>query len=447
MARSMTNGSTTKHLLTFAAPMILGSIFQQLYNTTDAVIVGRIKGKDALAAVGVANPIMSIAIFFIFGLCVGASVLMAQYFGADDHEGFRVEVSTSLLAGLGFTLVVSVLCFFLTRPILILTRTPAAIIDQADAYLKVIFVGLIFSFLYNFYASTLRSIGDSRTPFLFLLLSSVLNIFLDIFFVATLQMDVIGVAIATVLAQAVSSLLCIVYVYKKIPLLKFGRNELVFDRQVLKTTVRYSWVSAIQQTFVYVGRLLVQGAVNPFGTSTIAAFNAASRIESFLMAPYEGVSTATSTFCAQNKGAGNYHRIKGAYRQGTLINASYAIVACILLFIFSPYVMRIFVNQGETDVIAIGSAYLKLMCPFYLVGSFTFIMQGLFRGVGLLKVTMVTTASQIILRVIFSYVLCPAMGVQGAGVATGIGWSFMFIFEAFCIRSYFKKLPDMLPNE
>ncbi|WP_312642550.1 MATE family efflux transporter [Hydrogenoanaerobacterium sp.] len=438
---SMVSGNPAKAIITFATPMILGNIFQQLYNTADAVIVGQFIGEDALASVGVANPIMSIVIFFIFGICVGMSVLMAQLYGAADYKGFKEEASTSLIAGLVFTVALSVLCWFLSKPILVLTKTPPEILGDADRYLKIIFVGLIFSFLYNYYSAALRAMGDSKTPFLFLLLSSVLNVVLDIFFIQSLHTGVEGAAIATVISQAVSSILCILYVYRKIPLLALKRREFIFQKSILVKTINYSWISAVQQTFLYVGRLLVQGAVNPFGTSVIAAYNAATRVEGFVLAPFDSMSASISTYCAQNMGAGLKHRIKSGYKIGTVINIIYSLVACAVLFLFAPQIMQLFVNANEaSSVIKVGSEYLQMMAFFYILAGMTYIMQGFFRGVGRLKITMVTTGSQILIRVILSYLLVPKLGVSGVCYATLIGWIFMVLFEGTCAKQYFKQM-------
>lgn len=246
MKCNMTQGSSSKILITFAVPMVLGNIFQQLYNTTDAIIVGRFIGKNALAAVGIANPIMSIAIFFIFGICMGTSILMAQLFGSGDNKTLKKEVSTALIIGIIFTILLSIICIILSRWILTITGTPKEILNDADIFLKIIFGGMIFSFLYNYYSSALRAIGDSRTPLIFLIVSCLLNAVLCVIFIIKFRLGVAGSAIATVVAQGVSSVLCILYVYFKIPLIRLKRNELVIDKSLLKMTIQYSWVTALQ---------------------------------------------------------------------------------------------------------------------------------------------------------------------------------------------------------
>jgi Na+-driven multidrug efflux pump len=278
----MTVGRITPQIIRFAIPLILGNFFQLTYNAADSIIVGRFVGTNALAAVGAAGPIMNIVIFMIVGICLGMSVLMSEFYGAGDYPKLKREISTSFISGGIFTLTIIILGILLSRPILLLMNTPAEIIDDATHYLQIIIFGLIFTFTYNIYASALRSMGNSKTPLYFLITSSILNVIMDLIFVVIFKMGVIGAAVATVIAEAISAFLCIFYVWARIPILKFKRSEFVFDRSLLRSTVNYSSVAAMQQICLYVGKLLVQGAVNPLGVHSIAAFNAVNRIDDFV---------------------------------------------------------------------------------------------------------------------------------------------------------------------
>ncbi|WP_315118040.1 MATE family efflux transporter [uncultured Clostridium sp.] len=440
MNGDMTRGNTSKLLISFAVPMMLGNIFQQLYNTVDSIIVGKFVGKEALAAVGVANPIMSIVIFFIVGICMGALVLMAEFFGAEEKDKLKREISTSLIIGTVFTLVLSIVSIMLSRGILILTQTPDNIINDADAYLKVIFIGLIFSFLYNFYSSALRATGDSRTPVLFLIISAIINVILDIVFVAFFNWGVVGAAAATVLAQAISAVLCILYIYFKIPILRLTKDELVVDKVLLKATINYSWVSATQQTCLYVGKLLVQGVVNSFGTNAIAAFSAVTRVDAFALAPGGSIADAVTTYTAQNNGAGRQDRIKEGYKQGNIIIAVYCLMVTAIVFFGADLIMKFFVAESEREVILIGVDYLKTMSLFYILSSFCNVFQGLFRGVGELRVTLFATLFQISIRVILSYMLAPYLGVKSVCYAVIGGWIFMICYEGIEYRKYMNKI-------
>jgi putative MATE family efflux protein len=439
MTGDMTQGDSAKILINFAIPMVIGNIFQQLYNTTDAIIVGRLIGKNALASVGVANPIMSIAIFFIFGICIGASVLMSQLFGAGRYEALKREVSTSLIAGTIFTVALSVICIFLSRWVLIITGTPKEILNDADTFLKIIFSGLIFSFLYNFYSSALRAIGDSKTPLIFLIVSCVLNGVLCVVFVAIFKLGVAGSAIATVIAQGISSILCIVYVYMKIPLIRLKRSEVLVDKVLLKRTLQYSWVSALQQSCLYIGRLLVQGVVNPFGTNAIAAYNSVTRVDSFVLAPGDSFAASVAIYSAQNKGAGKLQRIIEGYKKSNIIITVYSLATALIVFLGAPGIMRLFVSGSEKQVIIIGIKYLKTMSIFYVLSGFCNILQGLFRGVGKLRITLIATFMQICVRVSLSYIFAPYLGITSVCYAIAVGWVLMIIYEGLVCKKYFRE--------
>lgn len=444
MKGDMTEGSSSKILITFSIPIVLANILQQLYNTTDAIIVGRLIGKNALASVGVANPIMSIAIFFIFGICIGTSVLMAQIFGSGEYKELKREFSTALIVGIIFTIIMSIICIFLSRWILIITGTPKEILNDADTFLKIIFGGLIFSFLYNFYSSALRAIGDSRTPLIFLFVSCVLNAILCIIFIVFFKFGVAGSAISTVIAQGIASVSCIVYANIKIPLIKLKRNELIIDKLLLKQTIQYSWVAAIQQTCLFVGKLLVQGAVNPFGTNAIAAYNSVTRVDSLVLSPAESFSSSIATYSAQNKGAGKFNRIIDGYKKSNIIITAYSIVTALVVFIGAEKIMGLFVSSSEKEVIMIGLRYLKLIPIFYILSGICNIFQGLFRGVGKLRITFIATIIQISVRVILSYILSPYLGISSVCYAIGVGWMLMSIYEGLACRKYFKEISE--PN-
>ena len=433
----MTAGNISKHLVSFTIPLILGNLFQLSYNAADSIIVGRFVGTNALAAVGTANPIMNIIMFFIVGICIGASVLMSEYFGSGSIKKFKREVSTTMIAGFIFTVVMIIFCLVLTKPILRFIQTPEEILSDATSYLRIIFCGLIFTFLYNVYSATLRSIGDSRTPLTFLIISSFLNVVMDIIFVVYLKMGVNGAAIATVIAEMFSSLFCIIYVYKKIPLLHFKKEEIVIDRALLKITMKYSWVTAMQQTCLYVGKVLVQGAVNPLGVTAIAAFNAVNRVDDFAFTPQQSIGSAMTTFLAQNRGAKKCERIRHGFWSGMKIETVYWCIIGVVVYFGARNFMQIFVPQKDSMVVEFGVIYLQFMAFFYLMPSLTNGIQGYFRGMGELKITLMSTLLQIVTRVIFAYLLVPKMGIVGIALSCLAGWIVMLAYEVpKCIKSY-----------
>lgn len=447
MKGDMTEGSSSKILITFAIPMVLGNIFQQLYNTTDAIIVGRFIGKNALAAVGVSNPIMSIALFFIFGICMGTSILMSQLFGSGEYKILKKEVSTALIVGIIFTIILSITCILLSRWVLIITGTPKEILNDADIFLKIIFGGLIFSFLYNYYSSALRAIGDSKTPLIFLIVSCLLNGILCIILIIVFKLGVAGSAIATVIAQGISSILCIVYVYIKIPLIRLNRKELVIDKSLVRLTMQYSWVTALQQTCLYIGRLLVQGVVNSFGINAIAAYNSVTRVDSFVLAPGDSFSSSVATYSAQNKGRGKLDRIIDGYKKSNIIITAYSVTTALIVFCGAEKIMNLFISGPEREVILIGVRYLKLMSIFYVLSGFCNIFQGLFRGVGKLRITFIATLMQIFVRVALSYILAPYLGISSVCYAIAIGWILMIIYEGLACKKYFKEITQLnLPH-
>ncbi len=301
---NMVKGSIYRHLIVFALPIIIGNIFQQLYNVIDAIVVGRFVGEEAFGAIGIASPIMGIAIFIMVGMCIGASVLMAQLFGAEDYTGLKKEISTAFIAGSVFAVAVSIIFIVSTNSILRLISTPDSMMSDARVYLITVFVGLIFTITYNLFDAVFRSMGNSRIALIFLIISSVIHVILDLAFIIVLHLGVFGVGLATVISQAVSAFMCAVYGRAKYPILRFRREDIVVDKLLLKKTISFGWVAALQQSCVYVGRLLVQSAVNPLGVSAIAVFSAASRIDAFILSPGDGGASAVTTFAALNVGAG-----------------------------------------------------------------------------------------------------------------------------------------------
>lgn len=337
MARDMTQGNITKHLLLYAGPLIIGDLFQQLYHTVDSVVVGQFRGKEALAAIGAAGPVMNILIFMIAGISMGASILMAKYYGAKKYEDLKEEMATSIGAGLLLTLVLSLLFYAGSGLFIRLTQTPEEISHMAAGYLRIISAGLIFTFFYNILAAALRAIGDSRTSLCVLILTTIINVVLDIIFVRNLDLGVYGAAWATVIAQAVSSLALILYIYIKVPVLRLKPSEIHINLKLLKKTADYSSVSALQQTMLYLGRLLVQSGVNTLGVDAVAAFNAASIIDSYVLAPGSSLASSVTTFSAQNRGGGKYDRIPRGFGITMAIAVIYTVfVTLIILFAGRP---------------------------------------------------------------------------------------------------------------
>ena len=278
MTKDLTTGKIMPILVNFTVPLVLGNLFQLTYNAVDSIIVGHFVGKEALAAVGICNPVSTLMILFLNGLCMGASILMGIQYGAKDYETLHRQISTTLLSGAVFSFFLTLVCVIFAVPILLLLQVDPSIMDMTVQYLRIIFLGLMFTFLYNFFSSTLRALGDSASPLYFLIISAILNIFGDLFFVIVLKAGSNGCAISTVLSEALCCLFCIIYIQKKVPILRLGKKWLVFDARLLKKTIAYGWASAMQQATVQMGKIAIQALVNTMGVSVSAAFAVVNRI-------------------------------------------------------------------------------------------------------------------------------------------------------------------------
>lgn len=432
MTKDLTKGPIFHHLISFTLPLVLGNLFQLTYNAVDSIIVGRFASDNALAAVGTSDPVMNLLILGITGLCIGASVLMSNYFGANEHETLKQEMGTTLLLGGILSLIVLLFGLLLSRPILTIMQVKKEIMEIALIYLRVIFLGMPFTCLYNIYAAALRSVGDAQTPIRFLAFSSILNICLDILFVAVFHMSTFGAGLATDLAEAVSAILCIVYVYQHVPILHLNRNHFILNRQLVKTTLHYGGTTALQQCSQPIGKLFIQGVVNTLTISTIAAFNAVGKIEDFVLVPERSISNAMMTFTAQNNGAKKENRIKKGLFKGMFLECSYWIFICIVLLFFHKPILSIFSDNELT--ISEGSRYFMAILFFYWLPGMTNGLQGFFRGLGNMKITLYGTLTQISFRVLFTFLLVPRMGIMGVAIACIIGWIAMLCLEIpYCI--------------
>lgn len=435
----MTEGSIFKHLTGYSIPLILGNLFQLTYNAVDAMIAGRFIGKEALAAEGTASPVMNIVILGISGICMGASVLMSQFFGAGDQEKVKREMSTTLLFGLWFSAAVTLLGVLGAGPLLALLRVPEELLDSASLYLRIIFLGAPFTYFYNAVSAALKSVGDSRTPLKFLAFSSVLNGILDLIFIGGFGFGILCSALTTVIAEGVSALLCIVYVYRRIPMLQLKKGEFTIDGPLLRQTLDYGVITALQQSCQPIGKLLIQGAINPMGVDMIAAFNAVNRIDDYAFTPEQSISHGITTFVAQNRGGGRTERIRRGFRRGLVLEACYWVLIWGIITLLKEPLVGLFVTEGDGMIVELGAGYLGLMACFYLLPAFTNGIQGFFRGMGNMKITLLGTVIQTSLRVIFVYLLTPSMGINGVAYACAVGWSVMLLVEVPYYLWYIRK--------
>ena len=426
--RKMTQGSIARHLIAYALPLILGNLFQLTYNAVDSIVIGKFAGENALAAVSAANPVMTIVILGVSGVSIGASVLMSRFYGAGDEDALRREVATTIVFGAIASLVVFAVGWPLSGPVLRLMNVPDEILEMAARYLQVIFVGFLFTFQYNILAAALRSVGDSRTPVVYLALASVMNAGLDVLLVAGLRWGVVGAGVATVAAEGISALLCARHIYRKIPLLHLGLRELKIDRRLLGETVSSGAITALQQACQPIGKALIQSVMNAQGVSVIAAFNAVSRVDDFACIPEQSISSSMMTCIAQNRGAGEHARVGETLRRGMMIEAAYGVSICAAVLLAKEPVMRLFAAQDSMQMVSMGVDYLTLMAFFYILPGITNGIQGYFRGMGEMKTTLVATFIQISIRALVVAVLVPRVGLNGAAWACAIGWSAMLCY-------------------
>lgn len=437
MAKDLTTGKITPQLVKFTIPLVLGNLFQLTYNAVDSIIVGRFVGKEALAAVGICNPILTLFILFLNGLCMGASILMGNQFGAKDYDKLHRQISTTMISGFLFSVFLSVSCIIFAHPILRIMRVDLSIMSMTTNYLRIIFAGLIFTFMYNCFASTLRALGDSQTPLYFLITSAVVNIIGDLFFVLFLGWGSEGCAVATVLSEALSCILCIIYIQLKVPVLQLGKKWLIFDKKLLGKTISYGWASAMQQATVQMGKLGIQAIVNSMGVAVAAAFAVVNRIDDFAYSPEQNIGHAMTALMAQSKGAGKKDRLKGAFRSGMKIELVYGIAIFLICFLFATPLMRLFTK--DSDVIRHGVTYLRLISIMYLLPAATNGIQGYFRGIGDLKITLISSFVNMGVRVVVAAILVFTFSLQIEALPYSYlaGWIGMLITELpLLIRSY-----------
>ena len=440
MTKDLTTGKIMPILVKFTIPLVLGNLFQLTYNAVDSIIVGHFVGKEALAAVGICNPVTTLMILFLNGLCMGASILMGMQFGAKDYDTLHRQISTTMISGVIFSIILSLLCIIFAVPILTLLQVDKSILNMTTQYLRIIFIGLVFTFLYNFFSSTLRALGDSNSPLYFLIASAVLNIFGDLFFVVVLKAGSNGCAVSTVISEALCCLLCIIYIQKKVPILRLGKKWLVFDMSLLKRTIAYGWASAMQQATVQLGKIGIQAIVNTMGVSVAAAFAVVNRIDDFAYTPEQNIAHAMTALMAQNKGAGKNDRMREGFRCGMILELVYGAAVMLICLGFARPLMSLFVKDEE--VIGHGVVYLHLIAVMYILPAITNSLQGFFRGIGDLKVTLMSSFTNMTVRVIAAapMVLLWNFGIEALPYSYLAGWIAMLLVETpLMLRIYRKK--------
>lgn len=441
MQKNLTEGSVTKTILLFSLPMIAGNLLQQLYNIADTLIVGRFLGSGALAAVGASYTLMTFLTSIFLGLCMGSGAVFSIRYGEKNQEQLEKSIGASFLL-IGITAVmVNLAVFLFIDPIMELLQVPQEIYGMMRDYLWVIFLGILATFLYNFFASVLRAVGNSVVPLVFLAACAILNIVLDLWFVLGLQWGVKGAAIATVISQYVSGIGITIYTYWKMPQFRVKAKYLHPEFSLVKEIAQFSFLTSLQQSVMNLGILMVQGLVNSFGTVIMAAFAAAVKIDSFAYMPVQDFGNAFSTFVAQNFGAKKEARIREGIKKAVLMAMAFCIVISIGVFVFAKPLMLIFVQPGETAILAAGVEYLRIEGAFYCGIGCLFLLYGFYRAVKLPGISVVLTVISLGTRVVLAYVLSSidAIGVTGIWWSVPIGWALADLVGFWYYRRHKKK--------
>lgn len=425
MAKDLTEGNITKGMLAFALPMILGNLLQQVYNIADTLIVGRFLGRDALAAVGSSYTLMTFLTSIVIGLCMGSGTVFSICRGSGDQKKLKGGMAASLIITGTTAAVITVLAFILLKTINRLLRVPAEVEGMLEGYLRVVFCGILFVFLYNYFAFLLRAMGDSVTPLIFLAVCALLNVVLDFVFVLVLKLGVEGAAGATVLSQVISGIGLMIYTWRKYPDLRFSGKDFSQAEAMFGEIARHSFLTCVQQSIMNFGILMVQGLVNSFGTSVMAAFAAAVKIDSFAYMPVQDFGNAFSIFIAQNYGAGRTDRIRKGIRSAVRTAAVFCALVSAAVWIFAEKLMLIFVRPEETEILREGVRYLRIEGACYIGIGILFLLYGLYRAVEKPGMSVVLTVISLGTRVALAYALAavPAIGVAGIWWSVPIGWA------------------------
>lgn len=443
MNQTLTKGNITKALLLFALPMMAGNLLQQFYNIADTLIVGRFLGTEALAAVGSAYTLMTFLTSILLGLSMGSGVFVSICFGQKEEGRLKTGAFLSFLLIFAIATAINLFVFAELDWILVFLNIPTEVRPLLKEYLWIIFWGIAAVFLYNYFTCLLRAVGNSTAPLLFLLVSTVVNIVLDLVFVLVFHMGIGGAALATVIAQYLSGIGVALYAFLKCPLFRIERKHMRWDRAILREISQLSILTCLQQSVMNFGILMVQGLVNSFGTAVMAAFAAAVKIDSFAYMPVQDFGNAFSTFTAQNYGAGQFERIREGIKKALLCVTLFCLTISALVCLFAKQLMLIFVQPHETLVLEIGIQYLWVEGSFYIGIGFLFLLYGFYRAVKKPGMSLVLTVISLGTRVALAYAVAGSVGVIGIWAAIPIGW---FLADAVGYLYYRARRKTLLPD-
>lgn len=441
MIKDLTEGKPESVLWRFSIPMFISVIFQQLYNIADSVIAGKFAGENALAAVGASYPITMIFMAIAVGSNIGCSVIISQLFGAKQYKKMKTAVSTTLIASLVIAIVLTVLGLLGSKFLMSMINTPQNVFRDGALYLKIYIGGFTFLFLYNIATGIFNSLGDSKTPLYFLIGSSLGNVFLDWLFVAIYHWDVAGVAWATFIAQGASCLLALITLRKRLKHIETERHVDYFSWEMLVKISYIAIPSILQQSFISIGNIFIQWLINGYGSSVIAGYSAAIKLNTFTITSLTTLANGLSSFSAQNIGAGKIERVKSGFKAGITLALSVAIPFFLIYFGFSKQMMYLFMNdESSVEAMHAGVSFLKIVTPFYMIISIKLMADGVLRGAGAMKAFMTATFVDLILRVILAFILVRPFGVVGIWMSWPIGWTVAMVLSlTFYLKGVWQK--------
>lgn len=422
MTNDMTHGTPWKLLLSFSVPLLIGNLFQQFYNMADTIIVGRTLGVKELAAVGATGCISFLVIGFVQGLTSGLAVITAQRFGARDEDGVRRSVATSIIISAAITAVVTLISTLGCRSMLDIMNTPDDIIDNSYSYIFVIFAGACAPVFFNLFSSILRSLGDSKTPLLFLIATCILNIVLDFAFILIFHMGVAGAGLATVISQLISGAACLVYSIKRFPILRLKRGDWAFSWRFAWAHLRVGLPMAFQFSVTAVGTMILQSALNSLGSIAVAAYTTATKIDQLATQPVYSFGVALATFTAQNYGAARPDRIKRGVLSCTVISSGACVVGCALVLILCPFLVRIFVGGGQEDVLGMVKHYLMINSTCYIILGVLFIFRNVLQGIGSAAVPFFAGVFELVTRSAIAFMLLGTLQYTAICIAGPAAW-------------------------
>lgn len=445
--KDLTQGNVAKLLLFFAFPTLLSNVFQQFYNLADTAIAGHILGDNALVAIGASSTINSLVLSFAWGLNGGFGIIIAQCFGAKDFKKLKKSVAISLSINVLFSLIVCIFGIFMSQPMLQALNTPAARLNEANSYISVILVFIIVPMLYNLEAVILRSLGDSKTPLYFLIFSSVLNIILDYVLIKFTQMGVKGAAVATVLAQLLSVILCFVVILKNFKIIRLKKNDFHFSASLFKNMMSAGMAMAVMNSIFSIGSIIMQGSINALGEDVIAAHLGSRKVAEMFMQPLVTIGTACSTFVGQNYGALKIGRIKASIKYSTIYSLIWSVFTFFILWFFGGQIARLVTGSASQVVFDNTQMYLRINAPFYFVLGLLFTLRFSIQSVDRKMPPIISSSMELASKIAAAYLFIPLWGYLGACIAEPLSWTLGAIYLLFVFKKEFKRLDGLAEKQ